>query len=282
MYNFRYHIASLVAVFLALALGLVLGGLVVQQGGFESQQKALVASLQKDFNGLKKESSALKTALSVEQRYSAQMTGAWVAGRLSGKNVLIITSPAKDEGLSEAVAAVKAAGGNAPVVTIARKGLGLSDSQVASAVVSAIGTPTADVRSAVVQALMAEWTQPDGDRPLTDALVSAGSIKLSAFDASVVATQVIDLAAFDGTPDAVGLSIAQAYAAAGMYAVGAETPTSDTGVAAAAASHKLSAFDTLGTNPGTFTLVALFSGGEQGYYSTAPQATAAFPPVPTP
>ena len=42
MYNIRYHIASLVAVFLALALGLVLGGLVVQQGTFSKQQKALV------------------------------------------------------------------------------------------------------------------------------------------------------------------------------------------------------------------------------------------------
>ena len=39
MYNIRYHIASLVAVFLALALGLVLGGLVVRQGGFDKQQK---------------------------------------------------------------------------------------------------------------------------------------------------------------------------------------------------------------------------------------------------
>ena len=31
MYNLRYHIASLAGVFLALALGLILGGLVVSQ-----------------------------------------------------------------------------------------------------------------------------------------------------------------------------------------------------------------------------------------------------------
>jgi hypothetical protein len=67
-----------------------------------------------------------------------------------------------------------------------------------------------------------------------------------------------------------------------MYALGAETSASGSGVAAAAAARKLSAFDTLGTNVGRYTLIALFSGGEQGYYSDTARGASPFPPVPKP
>ncbi len=63
---------------------------------------------------------------------------------------------------------------------------------------------------------------------------------------------------------------------------GRQAPVPDTGVAAAAAARKLSAFDTLGTSAGRFTLVALLTGGEQGYYSIDANATSQFPPVPQP
>jgi len=282
MYNIRYHIASLVAVFLALALGLVLGGLVVRQGAFDSQQSAIVSSLRKDFDSLKKQNSGLKKDLTTERAYSKQMTEAWVAGRMDGRTVLVISSGAKGEGLDEAVSAVKAAGGTPAVVTVLKPGLGLGDEGAAAdAARSVVGTAT-DLKTAATSALMAEWSQPAGVRPLTDALERAGAIKTTGLAASVAATQVVDIAAFDGKPDEIALDIAQAYAMAGLYALGAQTPTSDTGVALAASARKLSAFETLGTNTGTFTMIALFTGGQQGYYSLNEGATAAFPPVPVP
>ena len=61
---------------------------------------------------------------------------------------------------------------------------------------------------------------------------------------------------------------------------GAQTPTSSTGVAPAAVARRLSAFDTLGTQPGRFTLVALLSGGEQGYFGLNPNAVKPYPAVP--
>ena len=119
-------------------------------------------------------------------------------------------------------------------------------------------------------------------RPVTDALQTAGAITVTGLPSSIGATQVVDVAAFDGKPDALALDVAQAYAAAGRFALGAQMPTPDTGVAAAAAARQLSAFDTLGTNAGRFTLVALFTGGEQGFYSVDSNATAKYPPVPVP
>ena len=281
MYNIRYHIASLIAVFLALALGLVLGGLVVRQGGFDQQQSAIVSGLQKDFASLKKRNASLKNELAFEKSYSAQMTGAWTVRRLSGRTVLVITSTAKGLGGDAAIAAIKDAGGSPAVVTMSKPVFGLTDKTVAAAARSVVGSST-DLKTSVASALASEWSQPDVARPLTEALQKAGAITVTGLSASMGATQVVDVAAFDGKPDALALDVAQAYAAAGRYALGAQTPLTDTGVAAAAAARKLSAFDTLGTSAGEFTLVALLTGGEQGYYSADPNATAKFPPVPVP
>ena len=282
MYNLRYHIASLAAVFVALAIGLVLGGLVVRQGGFDQQQRALVSSLQNEYNHIKKQNTQLTSSLSLENGYASQMTDAWVAGRLAGRTVVVVTSGDTAEGADAAVSAVKSAGGAAALVTLGKPGFGLKDSQVASAVATALGTTATPSTADVAGVLVSEWDGTASNHALTDALVSAGSIKVAGLTHSTVATLALDVATTGGDPDTAGLELMSAYAAAGMYAAGAETESSSSGVAAAAAARKLSAFDTLGTNAGRYTLVALFSGGQQGYYSDTARGASPFPPMPKP
>jgi hypothetical protein len=283
MYNLRYHIASLVAVFLALAIGLVLGGLVVRQGVFDQQQRALVSSLQSEFNRIKKQNTSLKSSLALENAYATQMTDTWTAGRLDGRTVVIVTSGASSEGADAAAKAVKSAGGNAAIATMAKPGFGLSQSVVASAAASALGSATVTpTTEEVARQLAAEWSGASTAHTLTDALVATGQLKLSGLSASTVATMAVDTAAFDHNPDPAALELAQAYGAAGMFALGAEAVDGNTGVAAAAAARKLSAFDTLGTNAGRYTLVALLTGAQQGYYSDTARGVSLFPVVPKP
>ena len=142
MYNIRYHIASLVAVFLALALGLVLGGLVVRQGGFDKQQSAIVSGLQKEFASLKKQNTKLQSDLSFEKGFSTQMTTAWIAGRLGGRSVLVITTAKKGAAGDAAIEAIKAAGGNPAVVTMVKPEFGLADKTVAR--IAAVGARQLD------------------------------------------------------------------------------------------------------------------------------------------
>jgi hypothetical protein len=279
MYNIRYHIASLVAVFLALALGLVLGGLVVQQGSFSTQQKVLVESLQSDFKKLKAENTRLRGEIVLQSGYSQQLTDQWAKDRLSGHSVVVLTSGADKEGAAAVVAAVKAAGGTPVVVKIVNRNFGLDNTALADTIRSIVPT-TGDVRAALVDSLTAEWTTADAPRPLTDALAKAGVIKVTGLEPSVAATDLVDIAAFAKQPDVVALDIARAYADAGSYAIGAQTLTSATGVAAAAVARRLSAFDTLGTQPGRFTLITLLSGGEQGYFGLSPSAVKPYPAMP--
>jgi hypothetical protein len=283
MYNLRYHIASLVAVFLALAIGLVLGGLVVRQGGFDQPQRALVSSLRSEYNGLKRSNAALKSSLAFESAYAKQMTESWVVGRLAGSTVLVVTSGASYEGADEVARTVKSAGGSTAVVTLVKPKFALEESQVASSVATILGSTEASPTSAdVAKRLVAEWSTSDSNRELTDALVAAGVIKIAGLSHSTAATLAADVATFNRGPDETGLDIAAAYGAAGMYAVAAETPESQSGLAAAASARKLSALDTLGSNAGRFTLVALFTGGQQGYYSNSAHGVSAFPEVPKP
>jgi hypothetical protein len=281
MYNLRYHIASLVAVFLALAVGLVLGGLVVRQGGFDKQQRAMVSSLQSQYGNLKRTNTQLRSSLDLELAYSKQMTDWWARDRLKGRTVLVVTSGAAAEGADEVAAAVKSAGGSTASVTLLKRGFALEDSKVASSVASILGSTLASATSAdVAKRLVTEWGSADVGRELTNELVSAGVIKLAGMPESAVATLAVDLATSNKDPDPSGLDIAQAYAAAGYYAAGAETREGQTGVAAAASARKLSALDTLGTNAGRFTLISLFTGGQQGFYSTNAHGASAFPVVP--
>jgi hypothetical protein len=281
MYNLRYHIASLVAVFLALALGLILGGLVVQQGTFSKQQRAIVTGLQRDFKSIKDQNASLKSDLTFERGFASQLTDDWITGRLNGRSVVVLTSGAKTEGADAAVSAISAAGGSPVVVTLVDRGFGLDKAKVASAVGSVLPTSSA-ITTDVVAGLAAEWTTAGSPRPLTDALVKAGAITISGMRPSTAATCALDIAASQGKPDGVAILLMRAYADAGFFAAGAQTSTSSTGVAAAAAAKKLSSFDTLGTNAGRFTLVALFSGGEQGYFGRAAAADRGYPAIPAP
>lgn len=283
MYNLRYHIASLVAVFLALAIGLILGGLVVRGGGLDSQQQALVSSLRSEYNKLKTGNTALKSTLALESGYAKLMTDSWIVGRMSGQTVVVIKGQGQNEGAGEAEAAIKSAGGTVAVVSLTLPEFGLRDSAVASSVASVLGsTSTSPTTSDVAKQLAAEWSTGDTPHALTDALVAAGAVKVDGLTRSTIATMAVDVASMDHDPDPAGLDLAAAYAALGNFAVGAEAITSRTGVAAAASARKLSALDTLGTDAGRYTLVALFTGGQQGYYSSSVRGVSPYPEPPKP
>ena len=115
MYNLRYHIASLVGVFLALALGLVLGGLVVQRGTVDRQQGALVEGLRNEFATLRAENKLLTEQNQILSGFSQDMTREWIADRLVGKNVLVLAHAGRTDGLGAATEAIRSAGGT-PVV----------------------------------------------------------------------------------------------------------------------------------------------------------------------
>jgi len=281
VYNLRYHIASLVGVFLALALGLILGGLVVQSGTVDRQQDALVAGLQQEFTDLRDANRKLTSENEILAVYAGEMTDDWIATRLSGRNVAVIISAGRSDGMRDSTEAIEEAGGTAVVITLPEDGLDLTDAELASIVTSITGDARAST-AAVAETLRAEWATPGAPRPLTDALAAAGALKLESLPADDAVYGVVNLAAPDAQPDAAAIAITRAFSDAGAPALGGQTTSRDTGVARASAAAGVSAIDTLGSPVGRYSLVALLTGAAPGYFGTGDGAAGLIPPPPTP
>jgi len=87
VFDFRYHALSLVAVFLALAIGLLLGVAVGDSGLVSSAKKDIEDSLRGDVKASRAEAADLRQQLSQHDDYEKQTFPDLVAGRLAGDQI---------------------------------------------------------------------------------------------------------------------------------------------------------------------------------------------------
>ncbi|MGB9377600.1 MAG: copper transporter [Mycobacteriales bacterium] len=104
MIDFRYHIVSLTAVFLALAVGVVLGTTALK-GPILADLRGQVSRLADDNRGLRQDLRTLKSAAGKQDSFAEQVAPAVLAGRLSGKSVTVISGPGGDTKDRDAVVA---------------------------------------------------------------------------------------------------------------------------------------------------------------------------------
>ncbi|HHV62640.1 MAG TPA: copper transporter [Firmicutes bacterium] len=124
--DMRYHIASLVAVFLALGLGILIGSAMGGNDALIEQQKRLIDRLEMDFAQIKQDREKLQVKLNLVERELASSVEfektafpVLVAGKLQSKNVAIIrTGDSVSRRSEEAIVrALKDAGANITSVT---------------------------------------------------------------------------------------------------------------------------------------------------------------------
>lgn len=278
MYNLRYHIASLVAVFLALAVGLLLGTIVVDRGVLSSQRTTLVEGLQKNFNEIRSESAETKKANDALTSFASDATPRVVAGALLGKTVLVIAGSDTGDTVSQASSDVRAAGGTVAVATFSDSGLALKDPKVAAAAAKVLGASTTGSveETAVVAALAHEWSST-GSRPLTKALVDAGGLKVTGLPAAATVGGVVVTAAFGGKPDAAALRLARALSDGTHPAVGVETTKRTDGTAKAAKAAGISGVDDIDTPMGQVSLVWVLAGRATGLFGSGNTVDGPYP-----
>jgi hypothetical protein len=109
--SFRYHLVSIIAVFLAIALGVVIGTSALN-GAVVGDLRSQVSDLKKDNSALVTESKSLRTR-SGDADLLAQSFGAKIAGAsLAKAPVVLLAAPGTSKALKDAIAEqVKAAGG---------------------------------------------------------------------------------------------------------------------------------------------------------------------------
>ncbi|GAA0910176.1 copper transporter [Virgisporangium ochraceum] len=110
MINFRYHVVSIAAVFLALALGLIVGTAAFN-GPAADSLAAQVDEMGKTNNQLRDQLNHLNEEAEQEERFATEV-GPWAVGsRLNGKRVLVLTTTDAEKDYVDGVTeALKAAG----------------------------------------------------------------------------------------------------------------------------------------------------------------------------
>lgn len=279
MYNIRYHIASLVAVFLALAIGLLLGTVVVERGTLDRQRDSIVKSLQDEFRTLTDENDTLRTDNEQLDALVEDLVPAVSGDSLVGKHFLVITSAGRADGLNAVTQAIEQAGGAATVLTESDVAMALADplvSQVATPVVGDVSGEELILQSA--KALAGEWMDAGSDRTLTTALSEAGAISFDESPPADVAFDgVVVMAAWQGVPDDMVLEIAKEFVRADRVGVGIETGSNTTGVASASIAKGLSAIDNANSPAGELSVVWVLSRRASGYFGTSDAADAPWP-----
>jgi Copper transport outer membrane protein, MctB len=100
--SLRYHIVSLVAVFLALALGIVVGSTVLQEGTV-SVLRATGERVRQESEKNSRENVALKQDISRLQTFGAAVLPELVQNRLKGRSVVLVDTDQVDGGLRDGV-----------------------------------------------------------------------------------------------------------------------------------------------------------------------------------
>jgi predicted RNase H-like nuclease (RuvC/YqgF family) len=188
LYGIRYHIMTLIAVFLSLGLGLLLGGtigeevivkeqvqLLEQLEERYTQTKADNAKLQKQYSELAKEQDQL-------QRVIAQVGGHYVKDRLAGKKVAVLQLEPTD--LSAMLTELQAAGANVTSTVTLTNTVPLLDAQeerLLQALSLPAGSDAKLVQQTLAEALVRELYLQNGGAVVeylrsTNALTASGEL----------------------------------------------------------------------------------------------------------
>jgi len=172
--SLRYHIVSLVAVFLALALGIVVGSTVLQEGTV-SALRATSQEVRQRSEENRTENLVLKQEISRLQTFGTAVLPELVQDRLKGRSVVLVDTDKVDSGLRDGVRKVlEDAGANVDgQITFAddRLALGADADRTAMARLLAVEAAAPDVlRGELVEKLAARLAtstalpQEDGQR----------------------------------------------------------------------------------------------------------------------
>jgi hypothetical protein len=283
MFDFRYHALTLVAVFVALVIGLLLGVAIGDQGLVSGAETNLRQSLRADVTSARAEASRLRDEVAVQRAYEEQSFGALVAGHLDNRRVALVFVGGRDDRVFRGVRdAVVAAGGELSFVTTLRAPLELG----------AIRRLTAGTRYETVgqdPALLGELGTRIGEQLITGGrligtlrpeLLSSSNGELTAVEAVVVArSPAADRLKGQAAQHSRAFvdGFVRGLRAARAPAVGVEQVATDPSQVRWYAEHQLASVDNVDHVAGMASLVFSLAGEADGHYGEKPSRDALLP-----
>ncbi|QKE84978.1 copper transporter [Arthrobacter sp. NEB 688] len=317
MIDFRYHIVSIVSIFLALAVGIVLGAGPLQ-GEIGTTLQNEVAGLRKDKADLNTQLSTARAGTEARDSFLDAVSGRVYGGTLRDRGVALVVMPGSDAAVSESVvAALGTAGARVTSTTTVGEDWVSTDAKTVAArdeVVARVAsdaavdtsTGSAQPRDLLLATLLAR-TAPAGDngpddataRTGLEALADAGLVSIDAetftrADLVVVVAGTVadgDAAARTATAEQwVALTAALDDRSRGVVvADDLAAETDGTSVLAtlrdtSSATREVSSVDDAGSPLGLASVVFALvqqDGGSAGQYGLGAGTDAAYAPVPS-
>ena len=109
MINFRYHVVSLTAVFLALAIGLVVGTAALN-GPVADSLKNQISALNKDNSNKRDQINQYREELNRNQDFATEIAPAYLNDQLTGRKIVVIALPSTSEFADGVISMLKVAG----------------------------------------------------------------------------------------------------------------------------------------------------------------------------
>lgn len=109
MINFRYHVVSLTAVFLALAIGLVVGTAALN-GPVADSLKNQISALNKDNSNKRDQITQYREELNRSQDFATQIAPTVLGGKLAGRKIVVLALPNTSEYADDVIAMLTVAG----------------------------------------------------------------------------------------------------------------------------------------------------------------------------
>jgi hypothetical protein len=168
MFDFRYHALSLVAVFLALTIGLLLGVAIGDEGLVSTAGEKVRKNLRSDVRAEQRRAADLRRRLRERDQFADSVYPLLVEGRLSGERVGIVALGDLPGGTIDSVRnALKDTGGRLDTVAIFREPVSLdplSDPSVTAALAPKPVARTAAARKKAAAAAKAIAAASPGDK----------------------------------------------------------------------------------------------------------------------
>jgi hypothetical protein len=286
MFDLRYHVASLAAVFLALVIGILVGVGISDRGLLDTAKRSLleqrVARLQSKLDAASKDSALSQREQRAAQVYMSETYPVLVRNRLRGKRIAVLFVGSVDGGVRSTIDRALTDSGaveerlRALKLPLDTKGLEAK----LKASPAGIGYTGRSKLQTLGQALGNELVL-GGDTPLWDTLTDklveeTGGSKQPVDGVIVVRTAPPQR----GAASRFLRGLYQGVDSGGVPAVGVETTTSATSAIDAYRKSGLSSVDDVDKPSGRLALVLVLARAPAGHYGLKPSADQSLPPFP--
>jgi hypothetical protein len=193
MINFRFHIISLVAVFLALAVGIFLGSAVGEPTIVDNLNKT-IDQVRKQSSERSRENSQLRDRNGDLQDFIEKTAGFAVADTLTGSDVVIVAERGVDRGtVNDTRDMLQYAGANAPMVLWLEQRFALTEQKDIDDLATILGSSATDptvLRTQAFNTIARRLVQPDTttatSQPTTETTTAPKDVLVRLDDAKFV------------------------------------------------------------------------------------------------